>query len=149
MWRSTLPVGQTFLWHRQPVPSSSLTDYSRFEETPFIKQEDPSPVEQEPTEEWSRAVRDPPRVLYLRQSPTKIYYTSITTTSTASTVSADKAYLLDLFNSDITAPHGTLTDVYAAWAEQDPALFGKAWGRGEVPRGVRVLRQDPWECLIS
>lgn len=106
-------------------------------------------MEEEPTEEWSRAVRDPPRVLLLRQSPTKIYYSSIFTTAAPSTTPVDREYLLDLFNIDITAPHGTLTDVYAAWATQDPALFGKACGKGEVPRGVRVLRQDPWECLIS
>jgi hypothetical protein len=104
-----------------------------------------------PTEEWFRAIPNPSRIILLRQTPTKIYYTS-NPTSPSSPITppdADRAYLLDLFNIDVTARHGSLADVYAIWAAADPLLFGKAWRAEGVPRGVRVLRQDPWECLLS
>lgn len=136
------------------MPLKNELQLPKLEQEPLVKQEDPSSTpplaehDEQPTTEWSRAIRDPPRVLLLRQTNSKIYYTSMPRTP-CSTASADKEYLLDLFNMDITAPHGTLRDVYQAWAVQDPALFGKAWARREVPRGVRVLRQDPWECLLS
>lgn len=109
-----------------------------------------------PTEEWSRAIPDPARIIFLRQTPTKIYYASISscpTSSSSSTIptdpATDRAYLVDLFNLDVTAPHGTLADVYETWAAGDPLLFGKTFRARAVPRGVRVLRQDPWECLLS
>jgi hypothetical protein len=104
-----------------------------------------------PTEEWSRAIPNPSRIILLRQTPTKIYYTSIPTSpsSPITPPDVDRAYLLDLFNVDVTAPHGSLADVYSMWAAVDPLLFGKAWKAEGVPRGVRVLRQDPWECLLS
>lgn len=177
---STLPVGQTFLWHRQPlrregfvrdgdgnvkhgVDGESLVErveVERIDESSsqaFIKHEpiddtlhlittdaslnnDPSHA----TEEWSRAIPHPRRIIFLRQTPRVIHYAS-----RPSFPAADRTYLLDLFNMHVTAPHGSLARVYDAWAGADPALFGKAMGKGRVPRGVRVLRQDPWECLIS
>lgn len=97
-----------------------------------------------PTDEWSRAIPNPPRVIFLRQTPHAIHYASL-----PSSPRADRTYLLDLFNTHVTAPHGSLSRVYDAWARADPALFGKTKERNRVPRGVRVLRQDPWECLIS
>lgn len=42
-----------------------------------------------------------------------------------------------------------LTEQYRHWKALDPLLFGKAFDRGELPEGVRVVRQEGWECLIS
>jgi hypothetical protein len=42
-----------------------------------------------------------------------------------------------------------LMDQYAHWKELDPLLFGKAYDRDELPKGVRVVRQEGWECLVS
>jgi hypothetical protein len=217
---STLPVGQTFLWHRQPIRKDenasafatlpdTKPDVNSFEDsaavtksirtvtqtktvlnesashvkvkmeeiteevTITVKTEDERQecVKEEnettdpdtgPLEEWSRAIYDPPRVLFLRQTPTKIYYTSILPPSvrppnpeltlnscTIGNPDIDRAYLADLFNIELTARFGSLKEIYARWAEQDPLLFGKAMKARAVPQGVRVLRQDPWECLIE
>jgi N-glycosylase/DNA lyase len=42
-----------------------------------------------------------------------------------------------------------LMEQYAHWKELDPLLFGKAYDRDELPKGVRVVRQEGWECLVS
>ncbi|KAJ9101727.1 hypothetical protein QFC21_003066 [Naganishia friedmannii] len=224
----TLPVGQTFLWHRQPIrkdaDSSVLAalpdarpDVDAYK-TPAtvretvravtqtetvvdermhdakvkieeikeevlirVKTEDHDPIrvlherqesvkeeqemqdlDAEPLEEWSRAIRNPPRVIFLRQTPTKIYYTSIvppstqpphpelpTDSCTIGNPETDRAFLVDLFNIELTARFGSLGEIYTRWAEQDPLLFGRAMKTRAVPQGVRVLRQDPWECLIE
>jgi N-glycosylase/DNA lyase len=47
--------------------------------------------------------------------------------------------------------------MYAEWRERDPNMFGRLEmayegmkvGEGGRARGVRLLRQDPWECLIA
>lgn len=100
------------------------------------------------TEEFSRAVDSPPRVVCLRQSPTQIYYTAIPATPAAqtSTLAEDtRLWLEDYFQ---LAQFPDLTTLYRTWAERDPALFGKAELQATAI-GVRVLRQDPWECLIA
>jgi hypothetical protein len=42
-----------------------------------------------------------------------------------------------------------LMEQYAHWKALDPLLFGKAYDRDELPKGVRVVRQEGWECLVS
>ncbi|GHJ86460.1 hypothetical protein NliqN6_2862 [Naganishia liquefaciens] len=174
--RHTLPVGQTFLWHRQGIQRGWMAErvgdtvegesrtFVKQEPGPPVKQEPETPIKQEPTDpsplvnpepsfdtppslptdEWSRAIPNPPRILFLRQTPSRIYYTSLPPHP-----ATDRAYLVDLFNVHVTAEYGSLNGVYDAWAHGDPALFGKTRERGGVPTGVRVLRQDPWECLLS
>lgn len=44
-------------------------------------------------------------------------------------------------------PPRTLGDWYAAWTRADPLLFGRL--HPAPPRGIRVLRQDPWETLLA
>ncbi|KAJ9113962.1 hypothetical protein QFC19_000158 [Naganishia cerealis] len=229
----TLPVGQTFLWHRQPLrkegqqcispPTSTTpldlkTDFNisgndstadesfqtvirtetvsdagehrvnvkveaiEEEVTISVKDEcqdsngiladiqeysneakETEEPEAAPLEEWSRAISNPPRVILLRQTPTKIYYTSVLPSTAEPSNRApppdddciignsdiDRDYLLDFFNIDLTASFGSLKGIYSLWAGQDPSLFGRAWKAQAVPQGVRVLRQDPWECLID
>lgn len=122
---NTLPVGQSFLWHRHSLPESG-----------------------DVTEEYSRAIDSPPRVVCLRQSPTHIYYTAITSapvTHASSAADETRSWLEDYFQ---LTQYPDLTQLYQAWAERDPALFGKT-GLSARALGVRVLRQDPWECLIA
>ncbi|KAJ9116932.1 hypothetical protein QFC22_004590 [Naganishia vaughanmartiniae] len=130
----------------------------------YVKHETEPYPDVEPLEEWSRAIYNPARVIFLRQTPTKIYYTSIlppptpldnpelgqpSDGSTFRDPEIDRAYLVDFFNTKLTARFGSLKEVYARWAEQDALLFGRAVKARSVSLGVRVLRQDPWECLIE
>lgn len=149
--------------------------------------------EDEPLEEYSRAIPDPDRVVLLRQTKTKIWIVSVlpnsavaehnesdsAITGKAEREERDKAWFADYFqlpNSSLGEPSSTsgvnpvdrpadpptgenrlrapplplpLMDQYAHWKELDPLLFGKAYDRDELPKGVRVVRQEGWECLIS
>ena len=120
---NTLPVGQSFLWHRLLVKDES---------TPH---------------EWSRVVDRPPRVVCLRQSHTHLFYTAIHPTHQAT--EQDRRDGLTLrWLEDYFRLHVNLTDLYGDWARRDPELFGKTELDDRVI-GVRLLRQDPWECLIA
>nr|XP_031862776.1 uncharacterized protein CI109_001788 [Kwoniella shandongensis]KAA5529848.1 hypothetical protein CI109_001788 [Kwoniella shandongensis] len=125
---NTLPVGQSFLWHRHSLPSASQST---------------------PSEEFSRAVDDPPRVVCLRQSPSHLYYTAIHCDELAAKIDREKGstrrWLDDYFQFQAQPD---LEALYAEWKVRDPALFGKVEVDGRAI-GVRVLRQDPWECLIA
>lgn len=120
---NTLPVGQSFLWHRHWLADAS--------------------------EEYSRAVDNPPRVVCLRQSPTELYYTAIHPTPEAA--AADKAsgltraWLEDYFQLD---RYPDLTTLYEDWRTRDSVFFSKI-ELDQRTVGVRVLRQDPWECLVA
>lgn len=149
--------------------------------------------EDEPLEEYSRAIPDPDRVVLLRQTKTKIWIASVLPNSAvggqdeiddvikgnAEREERDKAWFADYFqlpNLSLGAPcsipmgnsedHpaepstgenrlGTpplplpLMEQYAHWKALDPSLFGKAYDRDELPKGVRVVRQEGWECLVS
>jgi N-glycosylase/DNA lyase len=79
---------------------------------------------------------------------------------------ADQRWLHDYFNLDRVPD---LPSLYVSWIRDDPDLFGRTLGqeeservlglrngdrRGDVVehmtgRGIRVLEQDPWECLIA
>ncbi|KAL7423974.1 8-oxoguanine glycosylase ogg1 [Cryptotrichosporon argae] len=141
---NTLPVGQSFLWHRHaldPVENSGAD----------IK---PDANADAPTEEYSRAVW-PGRVVLLRQTRTHVHYTSVlpdaddTAEPRAAPVEpgedAARAWLDDYFQ---LARYPDLEGMYADWRARDPGLFGKT-ELDERAVGVRVLRQDPWECLIA
>lgn len=123
---NTLPVGQSFLWHRHQLEDAA-----------------------EVTEEFSRAVDNPPRVVCLRQSPTHIYYASIQavqeTPQSLQTSDVTRIWLEDYFQ---LARYPDLSKLYSVWIDRDPVLFGKTELNAEAV-GVRVLRQDPLECLIA
>jgi N-glycosylase/DNA lyase len=94
------------------------------------------------SQEWRLALSD--RVVCLRQSPTTLFYRSLFPQG-ASTVDADAqastlAWLRDYFQLDID-----LVKLYEEWSAKDPVF------RGIAPRfpGIRMLRQDPWENVIS
>lgn len=118
---NTLPVGQSFLWHR---------------------------VAHEDGEEFSRAVDRPPRVVCLRQSTSHLFYTAVY--PNAADEAKDyregitRSWLNDYFQ---LARYPDMEKLYAEWRARDPALFGKV--DLERAAGIRVLRQDPWECLVA
>lgn len=66
------------------------------------------------------------------------------------------AYAADL-KSDTTLPllksyfqlDTPLAPLYAEWAAKDAHFKKKVEVEGERLEGIRVLNQDPWECLIS
>ncbi|OXG53280.1 N-glycosylase/DNA lyase [Cryptococcus neoformans] len=123
---NTLPVGQAFLWHRLALPAT-----------------DP------PFEEYSRAVHSPPRVVCLRQSPTHIYYTAVYPPGSAPEPDRSnhftRQWLEDYFQ---LVRYPDLETLYLDWRRRDPELFGKVHVNDRAT-GVRVLRQDPWECLLA
>lgn len=66
------------------------------------------------------------------------------------------AYAADL-TSDTTLPllksyfqlDTPLAPLYAEWSAKDAHIKRKLETEGERLQGIRVLNQDPWECLIS
>ncbi|KAI5786452.1 8-oxoguanine DNA glycosylase [Peziza echinospora] len=88
-------------------------------------------------DEWSCALYG--RIISLKQDSTDLHYRAIYPNSEPAT--DDTAEVLrDYFNLSVD-----LTKLYELWSERDPVFKKKA------PKftGVRILRQDPWENLIS
>lgn len=159
---NTLPIGQSFLWHRhqlvpdtplQPIPGPSCPNRPS---TP--PKSEPIHADERPTEEFSRTILDPPRVVCLRQTSSRVYYTAIHHDSSQDATDVKegrtKRWLMDYFHLD---RYPDLEGMYADWKSRDPGMFGRldvdydglALGQGGRARGVRLLRQDSWECLIA
>ena len=173
-----------------------------------IKPECKAEREEEPVEEYSRAIPNPDRAILLRQDSKRIWFASVTAVNSTPPPKAinnqdhredleppepkpssdleniDRAFLMDYFrllppsspsievrritteppssplssppadlHSSITTPALALPLPYQAqyehWKSLDPLLLGKALDNGWLPKGVRVVRQEGWECLIS
>ncbi|KAL2810267.1 DNA glycosylase [Aspergillus granulosus] len=86
------------------------------------------------------------RLLSLKQDPTHLYYRTYLASSASLTNGADEAedttlaIIKHYFN--LTS---NLTTLYAQWSSSDPNFRKKA------PQftGIRILRQDAWEALVS
>jgi 8-oxoguanine DNA glycosylase, N-terminal domain len=105
------------------------------------------PAQQDPTlpsHEYRLCLRD--RVVCLRQSPETLFYHSLfpkPPSSPTQQVVRDAetlAWINDYFQLDVD-----LQELYEAWSDRDP-IFRNIQGRFS---GIRILRQDPWENLIS
>ena len=122
---AVLKCGQSFRWNvfalheDQPFPDSSL-----------------------PTHEYRLCLRD--RVVCLRQSPDTLFYRSVfppSSTGDSETREAETlAWIRGYFQLDID-----LVGLYRQWGALDP-VFRRLQDRFE---GIRMLRQDPFETLIS
>lgn len=176
--------------HISAVPSAQRNPE---EQEQVYEQEIDDLEEDEPLEEYSRAIPNPDRVVLLRQTKTKIWIVSVLPNSAvggrneidgiikgkAEREERDKAWFADYFQLPNFSPGATssvsmgnlegrpadsstgenqlgapplplpLMDQYAHWKALDPLLFGKAYDRDELPKGVRVVRQEGWECLVS
>lgn len=99
-----------------------------------------------PTHEYRFCLRD--RLVCLRQSPDTLFYRSvfpqspiaISTTQEALQEAETLAWLRDYFQLDVD-----LVKLYDDWSMRDP-VFMKLRDRFS---GIRMLRQDPWENLVS
>lgn len=100
--------------------------------------------ESTPTHEYRFCLRD--RVVCLRQNHHTLFYRSVfSEPPTSPTQEALKdaetlTWLRDYFQLDID-----LSELYEEWSNRDP-VFNKLRSRFS---GIRMLRQDPWENLVS
>ena len=121
--QAVLKCGQSFRWSIYPLRAS---------------------LPSEPSQEYRLCLQD--RVVCIRQSLDTLFYRAIFPDSPAShevETARDAETLLwlrDYFQLDVD-----LIKLYDEWSEKDP-VFSKLRGRFE---GIRMLRQDPWENLIS
>lgn len=118
-----LKCGQSFRWTCYPLPSSPGTS---------------------PTHEYRLCLRD--RVVCLRQSSDYLYYRSVfpgehlSAEQEAASDEETLIWLKDYFQLDVD-----LLKLYDQWSDRDQ-VFNKLKSRFS---GIRVLRQDPWENLVS
>ncbi|TFK55085.1 DNA glycosylase [Heliocybe sulcata] len=126
---AVLKCGQSFRWSIFPLSSGPVP---------------PS----HPTHEYRLCLRD--RVVCLRQSPDTLYYSTVLPTRdqhASSTIFEEEKvrketldWIRDYFQLDVDLLH-----LYNDWSQRDP-VFKSFRDRFE---GIRMLRQDPWENLIS
>ncbi|KAF9469159.1 DNA glycosylase [Collybia nuda] len=136
-WQSvTLPVSQLAL-------SAVLKCGQSFRWTVHTVDNDDSDTDDSPSPgpEYRLCLRD--RVICLRQSPTTLFYKDVrpeSQTTPSSSSSSSLAWLNDYFQL-----HIDLVALYSTWSTRDP-VFAAIQSR--FP-GIRILRQDPWETLVS
>ena len=120
---AVLKCGQSFRWSIHPLHAALPLD---------------------PSHEYRLCLQD--RIVCLRQSPDTLFYRAVfpETPIFPEIVSARDAetlqWLKDYLQLDVD-----LEKLYTEWAERDP-VFAKLRTRFE---GIRILRQDPWENLVS
>lgn len=118
---AVLSSGQSFRWSTIPLDS-----------------------EAPPTHEYRLCLSD--RVVCLRQTPETLYYRAVYPNpqpNQSQLLLRNKetvTWLQDYFQLDTDLP-----SLYKEWASRD-INFARLQSRFS---GIRVLRQDPWECLIS
>ncbi|KAJ9477429.1 N-glycosylase/DNA lyase [Pseudozyma hubeiensis] len=129
--------GQAFRWRRnkvwQPLPASTISANA-------------SGATHEEQVEWSLCLSD--RVVLLRQDEHRgfIYHRTLlpsNDTSESNDIEASREtdrWLVDYLSLDVP-----LESLYAEWSEKDP-VFARFATRFS---GLRMLRQDPWECLCA
>lgn len=123
---AVLKCGQSFRWSIYPLHASAPSD-------PHF-----------PTHEYRFCLRD--RVICLRQSRDTLFYRTVLPESSRSPSETSQfeaetlAWINDYFQLDVD-----LVKLYDEWSERD-AVFA---GLRERFEGIRMLRQDPWENLIS
>ncbi|KAK7693729.1 hypothetical protein QCA50_003301 [Cerrena zonata] len=124
---AVLQCGQSFRWNVFPLPlHSESQDTLR------------------PQFEYRFCLRD--RVVCLQQSADTLFYRTAFPVPAPSVSEESKreaetlAWLRDYFQLDVD-----LLKLYEEWGTADP-VFKRLKGRFE---GIRMLRQDPFECLLS
>ncbi|RUS19047.1 8-oxoguanine DNA glycosylase [Jimgerdemannia flammicorona] len=90
------------------------------------------------------------RLITLKQTPTSVFYRTYPLSpspdaSTVTTLDPDPEDLaVSTLLTDYFQLHVNLRDCYARWSEADANFARKAANL----RGIRMLRQDPWENLV-
>lgn len=124
---AVLQCGQSFRWSVFPLPPSAES-----QTTPC------------PQFEYRFCLRD--RVVCLQQSVDTLFYRAAFPAPAPSPSDECKreaetlSWLRDYFQLDVD-----LLKLYEEWGNADP-VFKRLQGRFE---GIRMLRQDPFECLLS
>lgn len=125
-----LKCGQSFRWSVLTPPASETKQNSGTEEHLHV--------------EYRLCLKD--RVICLRQSPDTLFYRSIfpdPQPSLAKLVLREAEtleWLKDYFQLNVD-----LVSLYKQWAEKDK-VFARFQNRF---MGIRILRQDPWENVVS
>ncbi|GAA6004894.1 8-oxoguanine glycosylase OGG1 [Rhodotorula paludigena] len=140
---SCLPSGQSFRWHRLAPAAATLPD------TPSSPAATAKPATAPPEEEWAFGWQD--RTVVLRQEDDGLYYRSLYPYK-----SPHAAYAADLA-SNTTLPllrsyfqlDTPLVPLYSDWSERDDKFKRKMARKGQRLEGIRVLKQDEWETLVS
>ncbi|KAH7912226.1 DNA glycosylase [Hygrophoropsis aurantiaca] len=123
---AVLKCGQSFRWSIYPLPQASI------------------PSSELPTHEYRLCLRD--RIICLRQSTDSLFYRSmfpdqhVCSTQATLREAETLSWLKDYFQLDID-----LVKLYDEWSERDN-VFKNLRSRFS---GIRILRQDPWENLVS
>ena len=123
---AVLKCGQSFRWQALPLPSDGLHGTGS------------------PSHEYRLCLRD--RVVCLRQTMDTLFYRSVFPLEDLAPRERDiresetLAWIRDYFQLDVD-----LLELYDTWSEQDPVFRKLRSSFG----GIRILRQDPFECLIS
>ncbi|KAG8889902.1 8-oxoguanine glycosylase ogg1 [Tulasnella sp. 332] len=132
---AVLKCGQSFRWQCIPLTTGShLTTPTKLEMS----------LVETPAHEWRLALHD--RVVCLRQTPSTLFYRAIFPTEGASRDEdalrdgTTLAWIRDYFQLDVD-----LVELYRQWSVSDE-VFQRVQHRFG---GIRILRQDPWENLIS
>lgn len=118
---TVLKCGQSFRWTSYPISPTAPTAY-----------------------EYRFCLQD--RVVCLRQSSDALFYRSVFPDGYLDPAQLDTgeeetlAWLKDYFQLDVD-----LVKLYDEWSERDPVFRNV---RSRFP-GIRMLRQDPWENLVS
>lgn len=120
---AVLKCGQSFRWTSYALPQ----------------------LERHPSHEYRFVLSD--RVICLRQSETQLFYKAVFPEAAFDASENEQRdattlhWLNDYFQLDVD-----LVKLYETWSEMDPIF--KSTVRERFP-GIRILRQDPWENLIS
>ena len=122
---AVLQCGQSFRWNIFPLSFDSASSET-------------------PAREYRLCLRD--RVVCLRQSPEALFYRSVfpvppSPESLDRREAETEAWIRDYFQLNVD-----LVALYEQWAKRDPVFQRHC---SERFSGIRMLRQDPWENLIS
>jgi N-glycosylase/DNA lyase len=144
---ATVPAG----FHALPLPKAQLClaavlrcgQSFRWSSFPLDNTLDTTDDSSAPTHEYRLCLPD--RVVCLRQSSSTLFYRSVFPAISLPSQEAVRheetlQWLNDYFQLDID-----LLKLYDSWSDKDPVF------RTFRPRfvGIRVLRQNPWENLVS
>ncbi|KAJ5576258.1 hypothetical protein N7535_003184 [Penicillium sp. DV-2018c] len=94
------------------------------------------------SEEWRCVLYG--NLLSLKQDSNYLYYRSVQSSSDTSSQQTSNDHLARIIKHYFNLSHN-LTELYAQWSSQDPNFKKKALQF----TGIRILRQDAWEALVS
>ncbi|GAA6004615.1 hypothetical protein JCM10207_000956 [Rhodosporidiobolus poonsookiae] len=132
--------GQSFRWHRSALTATKAD---------VTGSTNAFPAPRDDAEEWAYGWND--RTVVLRQDEQGLYYRSLypyAPPHTAFLADLEKdttlAFIRRYFQLDTP-----LLPLYAQWSAQDAKFKRKLETSGDVLQGIRVLKQDEWETVVS